>query len=53
MKNEKNKGEEIFAIIATIIVLFSAMLDPIISVIISLSAIIGFVIYRITKRKKK
>ena len=53
MKNYKNKEEEIFTIVVVLIMLFSAMINPVISVLISLVAIIGFAIYKFAKRKKK
>jgi hypothetical protein len=49
MKNNKqNEREGTFAILAALIVLFSAMWDPMVSVAVSLFAIILFVIYKFT-----
>ena len=46
--NTKTEGK--FAIIAVLIVLFSAMLSPIISVIISIIALVGFGIYKLAQK---
>jgi hypothetical protein len=47
---EKNEREGTLAILAAMLVLFSAMWDPIISVVISLAAIILFIIYKFTTK---
>lgn len=46
MKNFDSKQEGTFVTIAAILVLFSAMLNPIISVILSLIVLSGFGIYK-------
>lgn len=46
----KNKQEGTFAIIAALIVLFSAMWDPWISVGVSIVALIAFAIFEFTKK---
>ena len=40
------KTEGTFAIIAALIVLFSAMWDPIVSVVVSIVALLGFGIFK-------
>jgi len=46
MKKLDSKQEGTFAIIAALIVLFSAMWDPIVSVIVSLVALVLYGIYK-------
>ena len=46
------KTEGMFAIIAALIVLFSAMLSPLISVLVSIIALVGFGIYKLTQKEK-
>jgi hypothetical protein len=48
-----NKQESTMAIAAAILVLFSAMVDPIVSVILSLSAFLGFAVYKFGQKKRK
>lgn len=50
MGNKTNKHEGIFAIIAALIVLFSAMWDPWISVGVSVGALILFAIWEFMKK---
>ena len=45
-----NKTEGILAIIAAVFVLFSAMLDPTISFIISIAALTGFGVFHLTAK---
>jgi hypothetical protein len=45
-----NQKEGIFAIIAALIVLFSAMLNPIVSVAISVVALIAFAVWEFSKK---
>lgn len=47
-----NRTEGIFAIVAALIVLFSAMLDPRISVGLSVAALLAFGIFKIVQRGK-
>ena len=44
------KAEGTFAIIAALIVLFSAMWDPIVSVAISIIALVGFGIFKLIQK---
>ena len=44
--------EGTFAIIAALIVLFSALLSPIISALISIIALVGFGIYKLAQKEK-
>jgi hypothetical protein len=46
------KKEGTFAIIAALIVLFSALLSPIISALISIIALVGFGIYKLAQKEK-
>jgi multisubunit Na+/H+ antiporter MnhG subunit len=46
-----NQTEGLFAIIAALIVLFSAMLNPIVSVVISVAALGVYGVYKLTARK--
>ena len=46
------KTEGTFAIIAALIVLFSAMLSPVISVVISIMALAAFGIYKLVQKEK-
>lgn len=45
-----NKTEGTIAILAALLVLFSAMIDPVVSVVIALVALVGLGIYRFLKR---
>jgi len=47
---KKNKEEGIFAIIAALMVLFSAMWNPWVSIIVSISALIGFGLWKLLKK---
>jgi hypothetical protein len=51
MKKINSKQEGNFAIISAFIVLFSAMWDPIVSVIVSISALVLFAIYKFLQKK--
>ena len=44
------KKEGTLAIVAAVLVLFSAMLDPRISVVVSLLALLGIGIYKLTQK---
>jgi hypothetical protein len=44
------KTEGTFAIIAALIVLFSAMWDPIVSVVVSIIALLGFGIFKLIQK---
>jgi hypothetical protein len=46
------KTEGTLAILAALLVLFSAMLDPRVSVVISILAFVGFGVYRLVPRGK-
>ena len=46
-----HQTEGLLAIIAALLVLFSAMLNPIVSVVISVAALIGFGVYKVTSRQ--
>ena len=50
MKKINPKQEGTFAIIAAMIVLFSAMWNPMVSVIISIAALVLYSIYKFTQR---
>ena len=50
MKKQNNKQEGAFAIIAALIVLFSDMWDPLVSVTISIVALIGFALWKLLKK---
>jgi hypothetical protein len=50
---KKYNQEGIFAILAAFIVLFSAMLDPVISVIISFVLILLYGIYKLFYKKER
>jgi len=50
-KKEINK-EGTISVIVALFVLFSTVIDPIVSVIISFSALVGFSIYFFSKKKK-
>lgn len=50
MKKQNNKEEGVFSIIAALIVLFSAMWDPWISIIVSIAALVGFGLYKFLKK---
>jgi Na+/H+ antiporter NhaD/arsenite permease-like protein len=54
MKNKENKintkAEGAFAIIAALIVLFSAMWDPMVSVAVSIIALMGFGIFKLIQK---
>ena len=44
------KTEGTFAIIAALIVLFSAMLAPIVSIVVSIIALLGFGIFKLLQK---
>ena len=46
------KTEGTFAIITALFVLFSALLSPIVSVVISIIALVGFGIYKVAQKEK-
>ena len=46
------KTEGTFAILAALFVLFSALLSPIISALISIIALVGFGIYKLAQKEK-
>ncbi|MGD8403636.1 MAG: hypothetical protein PVJ21_08240 [Anaerolineales bacterium] len=46
--NTKNEGT--FAIVAALIVLFSAMWNPIVSVMVSIVALLGYGIFKLTQK---
>jgi hypothetical protein len=46
MKKLNSKQEGTFAVIAAMIVLFSSMWDPIISVIVSIVALVAYGVYK-------
>jgi len=48
MMNTKTEGT--FAIIAALIVLFSAMWDPLVSVAVSIIALLGFGIFKLIQK---
>jgi len=48
-----NKKEGTFAIVAAIIVLFSAMWNPWISVVVSLFALISFAVWEFVNKNEK
>ena len=48
--NTKTEGK--FTILAALFVLFIAMLSPIISVLISIIALVGFGIYKLAQKEK-
>ena len=48
----KPKTEGTFSILAALFVLFSALLSPIISVLISIIALVGFGIYKLAQKEK-
>ena len=48
--NPKTEGK--FTILAALFVLFSALLSPIISVLISIIALVGFGIYKLAQKEK-
>jgi hypothetical protein len=48
----KPKTEETFSILAALFVLFSALLSPIISALISIIALVGFGIYKLAQKEK-
>lgn len=50
MKKLDSKQEGTFAVIASLIVLFSAMLDPIVSIIISIAAFALYAAYKFTHK---
>jgi len=49
---KKYDEEGVFAILASILVVFSAMIDPIFSVVLSFGLLLGYGIYRIIKKRK-
>ncbi len=49
MKEQDHKQEGAFAIIVALIVLFSAMWNPLVSVIISIVALISFALWKLLK----
>jgi len=49
----KTKIESIFAIAAVILVLFTAMMDPYISVVIAVTLLVALGIYKFVKRQKQ
>lgn len=53
IKKMTNKIEGLFSILAAFLVLFSAMLDPRISMIVSITTLIGLGIYNFTKKEIK
>ena len=44
------KTEGTFAVVAALIVLFSAMWNPIVSVVVSIVALLGFGIFKLTQK---
>ena len=48
--NDKQEG--ILAVAAAVLVLFSAMLDPIVTVILSASLMAAFAVYKLVKYKR-
>jgi hypothetical protein len=51
LKKENYNKEGTVSVIVAIFVMFSAVIDPIVSVIISFSAIMGYSIYFFSKKK--
>lgn len=50
MKKLNSKQEGTFAVIAALIALFSTMWDPMISVIVSVTALVSYAIYKFMQR---
>jgi hypothetical protein len=50
MKRLNPEQEGLFAVIAALIVLFSAMWDPEISVVVSVAALVLYAIYRLVQK---
>jgi hypothetical protein len=46
------KAEGMIAILAALLVLFSAMIDPLVSTGVAVAALVGLGIYLITRRRK-
>ena len=44
------KTEGTFAIVAALIVLFSAMLAPIVSIVVSIAALLGYGIFKLSQK---
>jgi hypothetical protein len=51
-KNMNTKKEGALAILAALLVLFSAMWDPRISVVLALLALLGIGIYKLTQKNR-
>ena len=47
-----DKQEGTLAVIAAVLVLFSAILDPIVTVILSAALMLAFAVYKLVKHKK-
>jgi hypothetical protein len=47
-----SKVEGVLAVLAAVFVLFSAMLDPRLSVVVSLVALLGYALYKLTERER-
>ena len=45
-----NKTEGVLALVAAVLVLFSAMIDPTISFIFSIAALVGFGVFHLTSK---
>jgi hypothetical protein len=48
----KDRAEEVLAIIAALLLLFTGMLDPRVSAGIAVSLLVGFVVYRLVWRRQ-
>jgi len=46
------KAEGMIAILAALLVLFSALIDPLVSTAVAIAALVGLGIYLITRRRK-
>jgi hypothetical protein len=49
--SKESRTEGVFAIVASLLVLFSSMLDPVISVVLAFGLMLAYGIYKLVKKK--
>jgi len=49
--SKESSTEGVFAIVASLLVLFSSMLDPVISVVLAFGLMLAYGIYKLVKKK--
>jgi len=49
--SKESSTEGVFAIVASLLVLFSSMLDPVVSVVLAFGLMLAYGIYKLVKKK--